>query len=144
MKTGLAFVVALALTAVPAQACRVMRQPVDRIGDAYHRSIITSVAQVQVVASRNLGQASGDANPWEATARVERVVRGKNRTSEVRFSQGWGSSACDLGYGQPKPGDRWVAYFWKHPQLGQQVWLALPLHVSDEVERTLRKRHHAR
>ncbi|WP_423602068.1 hypothetical protein [Sphingomonas sp. MS122] len=144
MRLSIPLIAALALSAVPAQACRVMRPPLDRIGGAYQSKIIASVAHVRVVESRDLGQPRGDAKPWEATARVERVVRGSNPVRKVRFSQGWGSAACDLGYGRPQPGDRWAAYFWNHPEKGQQVWLALPLQVSDEIEGELRKRHRAR
>jgi hypothetical protein len=139
MRFSILLIAALVLAAVPAQACRVMLSPASRVFGAYQRGIIESVAYVRVVSSRDLGQPSGDANPWEATAQVERVVWGANTSGEVRFSYGWGSGACDLGYGQPKPGDQWVAYFWKHPEMGQQVWLALPLHVSEEIEPELRK-----
>jgi hypothetical protein len=144
MKLSITLIAALALAAVPAQACRVMRSAFSRIAGAEQSGTIASVAHVRIVASRDLGRPVGDANPWEATARVERVVRGSNPIREVRFSQGWGSPACDLGYGRPQPGDAWVVYFWNHPEHGQQVWEAFPFHVAEEVEGELRKQHRAR
>ncbi|QND70746.1 hypothetical protein [Tardiphaga robiniae] len=51
-----------------------------------------------------------DARPWQALATVNRVFRGAYTNGQATFYGGLGSTACDLGYGIPKPGDEWMVY----------------------------------
>ena len=125
-------ILALAVTAIatPSAACRVALPPEQRIAMGYQRGTISAVLLVQVKAAKYTAAAFSDAHPWQATATVERVLRGSYPAKVVRFTRGWGSAACDDGHPVAKSGEKWVVYLWKRRDGDQTVWQTYPARIA--------------
>lgn len=134
----------LALASVPAQACRVRLSAEERLHGAYEKGIFSSVAVVTIAEAKYTQQPISDAHPWSATARVDLLLLGSFEPKTVTFERGWGSAACDDGQPLAKAGEKWIVYFWKHPERGQLVWASYPLEIASAadpmVERSLKLR----
>lgn len=133
---------ALALANVPVQACRVRLSPEENLHGAYEKGIFSSVAVVTIADAKYTQQPISDAHPWSATANVDLLLFGSFEPNTVTFERGWGSTACDDGHPLAQTGEKWVVYFWKHPERGQLVWASYPLEVASAadpmVERSLK------
>lgn len=133
---------ALALASVPVQACRVRLSAEENLHGAYENGILSSVAVVTIVEAKYTHQPISDAHPWSATANVDLLLLGSFESKTVTFERGWGSAACDDGHPLAQAGEKWIVYFWKHPERGQLVWASYPLEVASAadpmVERSLK------
>lgn len=107
------------MIAPSAQACRAIKTPDQRIGEAYAREAELRVALVTITEARHLENAvvrelqrlhSNYEAPWRATASVSEVIVGTDSPALVVFDRNWGPGSCDDGTTMPQPGDRWVVY----------------------------------
>jgi hypothetical protein len=139
MRTVLSVMAMLSTIAIatPSEACRAWRSPQQKLADGYRISAISAVALITIKTAEYTAEPSADAHPWSASAKIDRVVFGSYDGKSVSFGRGWGSAACDEGYPLPKPGDRWVVYFWKRPEGDQIVWATYPLAIASNADPSL-------
>lgn len=124
----------LALASAPVEACRVRLSPQEKLNGGYAREIFSSVALVTIADAKYTGEAISDTHPWSATANVDHLLLGSFEPKTVTFERGQGSSACDDGHPLAQIGEKWIVYFWKHPQRGQLVWASYPLQVASAAD----------
>jgi hypothetical protein len=120
--------------ATPVAACRFSESPDVRVDTTYKAGIISSVAVVRTARASYIRKPLADAQPWRASANVERVLTGQNRLRVVTFERGWGSAACDNRTHIARHGEQWVIYFWRKPDRTQAVWASYPAEVALRVD----------
>jgi hypothetical protein len=131
-------IIAICGTLLPnaADACRVFRSAEARVSAAYRRDSNTAVVFVRVDEAVYQGYQFDDARPWQALATVTRVFRGAYTSGQATFYGGLGSTACDLGYGIPKPGDEWMVYV---SSGDGRVMYAFPAEVAFAADSTINR-----
>lgn len=144
---ALAVVCASLLPVTPAQACRVMRSPEQRIADVRAKNPEIRVALVRITDAQSRPFPMSAAlhkrwpkdyqDPWRAVGTVERLLTGQWSPELVMFDRGMGSAACDDGTPKPRKGDKWVVYL--NGDLGDAAVLeTYPLAVAERADPTLR------
>jgi hypothetical protein len=136
-KLHLTIIVAAISVGSPADACRAYRSPEQMVADGYRGGSISAVALVEIDSAKHTRSPIGDAHPWSASARVERVLRGSYSAQNIVFERGWGSAACQEAHPLPKAGDRWVVYFWRRTERDHAVWATYPFDVAVSADPSL-------
>jgi hypothetical protein len=129
-------IIAIAALPTTADACTFFESAPERVAGAYRTDSVRAVVLVRVDQASYIGLKPGNARPWRALATASRVLRGDHSGSQLTFGGGGGTSACDLGYGVPKPGDDWVVYVY---DADGRVSHAFPAGVAYEIDSNLRK-----
>ena len=139
MRTRLAARLTLAalaafLSATSVDACAVFQSPAQRISLAYGNALFDGVVLVRVTEAGYIQPAPRGARPWQATAGIERVLRGRARSGTIRFGRHGISTACDDMTPAPAAGDRWVLYLARDPRGGVGASLSYPLDVARRAD----------
>lgn len=119
------------LVAVPlrvpdlATACRVYRQPAERV-----RRRFDAIVVARVTSWERTGRSHEDFSPWRARAELLSVISGQPNTSSFVFEGVQSSAACDLRQPPNSPGERWVLYL-MHSSDGPKVREAYPLSMME-------------
>ena len=135
LRWGGFLVLAMLLVSDVASACFAYLSPQARIAISYRADAALVAVLVRVDDAVYVGNQIQDAHPWAATVSVDRPLRGTFSGGDIVLRGGLGSSACDLGYGLPKHGDRWVAYL---SSKDGSVRHAFPAHVAYEADPTIK------
>jgi hypothetical protein len=88
-----------------AAACRVYRNPDERVRAAFDVVVVAAVTSVGFTGPRG-----PDFHPWQAQARLQRVVEGAPGKFEFTFSGAQSSAACDDRKPPRSAGEVWVLY----------------------------------
>lgn len=129
-------IIAIAALPTTAEACTVFSSAPERVARAYSTNVVRAVVLVRGDQASYVGLHPGHARPWRALATASRVLQGDHSDSQFTFGGGGGSSACDLGYTLPTPGDEWVVYVYADDG---RVLHAFPADVAQEVDPNLRQ-----
>ena len=121
--------------ATPSEACRVSLTPQEQLASDYKAGVIATVTLVQVTKVSLIDVVFVGGNSWQASASVQRVLRGAYPERTMLFDQG--PSICNRKYPLPSIGDQWVVFLSKNEHGDQIVREAYPADVAYAADPSL-------
>jgi hypothetical protein len=114
--------------ATPAAACRMYREPSQRVSGDFDAIALGVVTRAEP-------RPGAERPGWTATVRVSRSIEGRTDATSYEIGRTGSSAACDDGQAIGKPGEVWVLYLSRHPQLGRMsVAHSYPLNVARLID----------
>lgn len=119
---------AFLINATPAAACRLYREPFQRVSDDFDAIALGVVTRAEA-------RPGGERPGWTATVRVRRSIEGRADAPSYEIGRTGSSAACDDGQAIAKPGEVWVLYLFRDAQSDRMlVAHSYPLSVARRID----------